>query len=327
MTGPMTGASPGLVPPRELALRIGVLLAVTAVGAGLLFLVQGPTIASSRLTHRIWNLGHIGLFGSLTALSFWVLKERLQPRSSWVIHAVVIGAVALVGGISEGLQTWFAREASWSDAGRNLVGALLATAFLCPGRPLNRRETLGLRVLAVSLLIVALLPLMRTAADEFLRAQQFPVLSDFTTRFERDRWVATYGSEAQITDELSEQTGGKVLRVDLGSRQYAGIALSCPFGDFSKFKTLRIRIFNSASIPLDVACRINDLEHNNEWWDRFSEKVDLEPGWNELSFDVQTIRDRPRDRQMNMAEIRVLMLFRPRPSLPETIYISKVWLE
>lgn len=320
----------GLVTSRQLMVRVSVLMGIGAIGAVLLFLVQGPTIASSRLTHRIWNLGHSGLFGTLTALTFWVFRERLQPMNSWRVHASVVGSVALLGGGAEILQTLFNREASLDDAWRNIVGAFLATAFLCPAKPLARPTRIKLQFLAVTFFIVALLPLMRTAGDEYLRHRQYPVLSDFTTRFERDRWVATYGSRAWISDKLEKETGRKSLRVDLGSRLYSGVALSCPFGDFGPHEKLHLKIWNDSKVPVDLVCRVNDLEHhdhNNEWYDRFFEDFDLDPGWNEVAFSIDKIRKSPRDRDMNMAEIRVLILFRPRPSLPRTIYIDKVWLE
>jgi len=307
--------------------RLASLMLIAAGGATLLFLVQGPTIASSRLTHRIWNLGHIGLFGTLTALTLWVLKERLQPRNSWLVHAAVVSSVAVLGGAAEVLQTMFNREASWDDAWRNIVGAFLATTFFCPAKPLARRTRLALRALALTFLVVALFPLMRTSVDEYLRHQQYPVLSDFTTRFERDRWVPTYGSHARISDEMEKVTGRKALRLDLGRRLYAGVALSSPFGDFGAHEELHLHIFNAANASVDMVCRVNDLEHNNEWYDRFFQNFDLKPGWNDVVFSVDKMRQSPRDREMNMAEIRVLILFRPRPSLPRTIFIDKVWLE
>jgi VanZ family protein len=316
-----------LATSRQMLIRVSVLMLIAAVGATLLFLVQGPTIASSRLTHRIWNLGHIGLFGTLTALTFWVFKERLQSANAWWVHGAVVGTVAIVGGAAEVIQTMFDREASLDDAWRNVVGACLATAFLCPARPLARRTRLILRLVAVTCLIIALFPVMRTANDEFLRYRQYPVLSDFTTRFERDRWVPTYGSRARISDKLEKETGRRALRVELGSQLYSGVGLSCPFGDFGPHENLRLHIWNDAAVPVDLVCRVNDLEHNNEWYDRFFESFELQPGWNDVAFGIDKIRESPRDRDMNMAEIRVLILFRPRPSLPRTIYIDKVWLE
>lgn len=316
-----------LVTSRQILIRVSAFMLIAAIGATLLFLVEGPTIASSRLIHRIWNLGHIGLFGTLTALTFWVFKERLQPVNAWWVHGAVVGTVAILGSMAEVIQTLFDREASLDDAWRNVVGACLATAFLCPARPLSRRTRLILRLVAVTFLIIALFPLMRTASDELFRNRQYPVLSDFTTRFERDRWVATYGSRAWISDKLEKDTGRKALRVELGSELYSGVALSCPFGDFGPHENLRLHIWNDAAVPVDLACRVNDLEHNNEWYDRFTDRFELQPGWNDVAFSIDKIRNSPRDREMNMAEIRVLILFRPRPSLPRTIYMDKVWLE
>lgn len=313
---------------RQAVIRGLVLLGVASIGAGLLFSIGGPTIVASRLTHRIWDLGHLGLFGTLTALSFWALYDRCskwRPRS---VNCAVLGTVFLVGAVTEWLQAMVGREASWEDVGRNLVGAFLVAAFFNPGSPpLARPVRHGLKVVAIAALVWALIPLMRTSYDEYQRYQQFPTLSDFTAKFERDRWVATYGSKAELSRDLSEQTGRESLKVELGSDLYAGIALSSPFRDFRLYKRLHLKIFNPSPRVLDMTCRINDLAHDNEWSDRFSRPFDLKPGWNEVAFSVDEIRHSPQNREMEMSKVRVLMLFRPQPSPTETIYVDKVWLD
>jgi uncharacterized membrane protein HdeD (DUF308 family) len=313
---------------RQAVIRGLVLLGIASIGAGLLFFVEGPTIVASRLTHRVWDLGHLGLFGTLTALSFWALRDRCRKWRPWSIHCTVLGTVLVVGAVTEWVQAMVGREASWEDVGRNLVGAFLISAFFNPALPpLTRSLRHGLQAAALASLLWAVVPVMRTSYDEYQRYQQFPTLSDFTTRFERDRWVATYGSNAEINTDLMGQTGRKSLKVYLGSDLYSGIILSSPFRDFGQYERLHFRILNTATHALDMTCRINDLAHNNEWNDRFSRPFDLQPGWNTLTFTVDEIRRAPRDREMKMSQVRVLMLFRPQPSPQETIYIDKVWLD
>jgi VanZ family protein len=312
---------------RQMAFRLTVLAVVGFIGASLLFLVPGPNLSSSRLTHRIWNLGHPGLFGILSGLTFWVFKERLEAWNTWTLHACTVGLVFIVGGSTELIQTAFGREASWDDVGRNLVGAFLVSAFFSPTKPLDRPIRIGLRVIAVAFLCVVFIPVSRTAIDLYYRNQQHPILADFSTRFELDRWLPTFDSSARMSDRFGEETGRNCLEVNLGSELYAGVALTSPFGDFNGHENLRLRIYNSDELPLALVCRLNDLAHDNAWYDRFTKEFHLQPGWNTVRFSLDEIKNAPRDRQMNLSEIRVLLLFRSEPSLRKTVYIDRLWLD
>ncbi len=76
-------------------------------------------------------------------------------------------------------------------------------------------------------------------------------------------------------------------------------------------------------MPLHL--RINDTFHvlsNRDYDDRFNLVLQLEPGWNPVTLDLDEIRRQPKLRQMDMSSIDNLSFFTYRQKTDNTFYFD-----
>ncbi len=309
----------------SIKVRIRFVLFLLLVGAPMFF-IGGPGAHGSRSFVALWDLGHVLFF----ALTSWLLHKLLRarfPETSLIIIQIYIFLIVLIAGITvERLQVFFdGRSPSFHDILRNQLGYLIIVAFFDFGEGQLKKELRSALQLSVALLLVmALCPLGRAVIDEQIAARQFPVLSDFETPFEIDRWAA----EKKLTVQKGIARHGKYsLKVQLTTNTYSGVGLIHFPGDWSEFKNLYISVFYPEDGQLELVCRIHDSEHNNEYADRFNKRFVLEKGWNDLVISLADIERAPVDRFLNISKIENLKLFVVRQEKERIIYIDNVHLE
>ncbi len=79
-----------------------------------------------------------------------------------------------------------------------------------------------------------------------------------------------------------------------------------------------------------MTLRINDLAHDlgeNAYNDRFNTNLVLPPGEHSFRLDLDTVREAPSGRSMDMQNIRRLGLFVSRLPEPGTVYLRDIRLE
>jgi VanZ family protein len=303
----------------------GVLWLLIVIPAGLLF-AGGPGPDAARSLSRAWDLGHVVAFFAWTAL--WLrtgAAARMPRRKRW---AATLAMCALVAVLTEGAQWLAGRDASVHDASRDMLGGLLALAWLDSARghltPVLRRAG---RAGSLVVLGAALAPLAAALADEQLGRLAFPVLADFETPFEADRWE---GSAAHAIDPSRASHGNASLRVELIPADYSGVALVRAPRDWRGYRRLRLEAFNAGTETLEVFGRIHDGEHDRRgpsYGERYNTAFRLTPGWTALTIDLAAAERGPAARHLDMSDIRGFMLFVSRLPAPCTIFLDNVRLE
>ena len=305
-------------------LRLWIHVTLLAAGSVLLFL-GGPGYDSSRSFKHFWDIGHIVYFALLADL---LARQRVINQMPVAGHWTAILVITLIAGVSiEFLQYGTARTPDIGDVLRDLTGSLLVLVFGAGGsalKPVIWRRSLQFAVLA--LLLVQLAPLARSLIDEAIAIRQFPLLSDFDTPFEIDRWGGSAGLSVVSMPTISES---KLLRLSLTTARYSGTALDYFDGNWSSAQSLQIRLYNPDTNPLQITCRIHDLKHTDgtqEYEDRFNRSFLLAPGWTRLEIDLKDVEQSPAGRRMDMSRISGLGIFVI--SLPENrlLYLDTVRL-
>lgn len=295
-----------------------------AIGSVLLFL-GGPDYYSSRSFKHLWNAGHIVYFALLTGLlSRWHFIAQMSLARQWII----ILLVTLLAGVSiEFMQYGTERTPDAGDVLRDLTGSLLVLVFGLSKSALQHAGwRLSLRVTVLALLLVQLWPLTKSLIDEVIACQQFPVLSNFETPFEIDRWD---GNDKLSVDSIPSISRGKILKLSLTTDQYSGVMLNHFDGNWVSARTLRISFYNPDATLLQITCRIHDHQHTDgyeEYEDRFNRSFILMQGWNHIEIDLDEVEDSPADRSMDMRHIRGLGIFVVSLPEPRLLYLDNVQL-
>ena len=302
------------------------LVGICLACATLLF-VGGADLFHTRSFKYAWDLGHIvaGFVWTLLLLHAWPRLTAASYRRQVLVLLLVCG---IGGGMIEVLQGSFGRLSSWSDMGRNIIGCLLTLAFLAPKRhTLARPWRRCLQIGAVGLLLIAALPLALALIDEWTAWRRFPVLSDFETAFEKDRWS---GNATLSIDNAIVRHGQASLRIDLTTARYSGAALNYFPGDWRGWHAIAFSIYNPDPEPLRLTCKINDRRHDisgYRYTDRFNRSLVIAPGWHRVRIPLAEVANAPLGRRMDLGRITEFNLFTVDLTAQRTIYLDDLALE
>jgi VanZ family protein len=198
------------------------ILSVITIVCSVFLFFGGPGYYSPRSFKYLWDIGHIVFFCALSTL--FLLSWSTYKEMSFVRQCVAVVLIAFILGILiEWVQAGGKRTADILDVGRNLIGTLVAISFLAPAKKTVPKKLLrALRLLVILMVIAAVLPFAKAVADEVLARMQFPVLSDFETPLEIDRWS---GDSDLSIDHTFSFHGQSSLRAVLNTPLYSGVDL------------------------------------------------------------------------------------------------------
>ncbi|KAA1176205.1 succinyl-CoA synthetase subunit beta [Marinobacter salinexigens] len=280
--------------------------------APLLFL-GGPGYSSGPLFKSAWNLGHIGLFALATlGIQPW---RWLQGWRLWLIPS---GILLIIGVGIEVIQSGLDRQEDWHDVVRNLMGLWLVLAWFPQAR---RTRQIKLATLATALLVaLEILSTAVVAYRQFEVHRQLPRLYDFN----HDNPGLYWGG--RVSTEPAPNSG---LRITLGTEKYSGATLNNLPNNWRGYKTLVIGLENPDNTPLAMTLRIHDVAHedNNAYSDRFNKRLQLAAGHNSFTIPLETIRQAPENRNMDMSLIRRLGLFATQLPYPRSVILTDLRLQ
>jgi len=119
------------------------------------------------------------------------------------------------------------------------------------------------------------------------------------------------------------------MRVQFGCELYSGIFIDRMPRNWSVYKTLSLDFYLPESVPLDLTCRIHDIEHTageQKYSDRFNRTLHLVPGLNRIEISLAEVRQAPHDRELDLRHIAGLGLFTTGLALPRTLFVQNIQL-
>jgi hypothetical protein len=213
------------------------------------------------------------------------------------------------------------------DLIRDIIGGLVAISFWAPARKTISIARLRIwQAISATLVAMAFFPLTTAILDEITALKQFPVLADFESRFEIDRW--TGDAEFSIDHEIYYH-GKASLKIELNTSLYSGAGLKYFPENWQHYNELQLSIFNPDSEPIQLTCRIHDRQHTQGlqlYEDRFNRKFSISSGWNLIRIQLNQIENAPRKRKMAINQIQGLGIFATNLSKPKTVYVDYVRL-
>ena len=290
----------------------------------ILFFIGGPDYHSPRSLKSFWNLGHILYFAFLPLLLFsfspW---KRFKPALQL---SVIFGTTLGLGALVEFFQYGFNRTPDMGDIFRNMIGACIAIVFLLPIRnSVPKTPMLIFKTITVILVLSQFYPIVIDLTDEHHARRDFPILSDFQTPYQINRWTG----DAAITIENIGSQGNRAMRADLTTQVYSGVALKYFPADWQQYQWFQFRIFNPSADAINITCRIHDKKHTQDvqrYQDRFNKSQFLSQGWNTITINLEEVRRAPEKRQMDLGQVYGVGIFSSRLPHPRKIYIDDVRL-
>ncbi len=286
-----------------------------------LFFIGSPEDYSPRSLKHAWNMGHIIYFAILPLAI--ILCINIENIKSWHQISIAFGMAVVFGTLLELFQSSFGRTFDVFDLMRNVIGAMVGVSFICP----VRRVIPGvIKLLTLGLVATQLYPIAEALSDEYHMRRDFPILSDFETPFQIQRWE---GSATMSVVKDIGSTKSRALKAVLPITKYPGVSLKYFLPDWHLYKRFQFKVYSPYPKPLSLTCRIHDEAHEEavqHFDDRFNKTFQINSGWNTISIDLIEVGQAPKNRLMDLTSIRGIIIFAVSPALPLTIYIDDLRL-
>lgn len=234
-------------------------------------------------------------------------------------HIIVISVFSVsIGILIELIQPYLGRDRSLVDVVYDVIGVGFSILFFSVN--IHSKRTL----MVSFFLIVSAFPLFK-----YWLWWQVNHSSDILT-FERIWEPLTYASDKDVHLEIvqfDDALSNRIGKLTLGSQPtYPGLNLDHPKLNWSRFSTLHweLKSLNDTSFMMNL--RIHDIDHNNEYADRFNYRFEVKPGLNKYRLKLSDIKHGPKARELDLSKIRNLKFFITRPDKTTTVYIDNVKL-
>jgi len=270
-----------------------------------------------------------------------VARQIGEPRGwSVATHYAVafIGAIGL-GVLSEGIQSLSAsRQAEWSDLWHDILGAGCALGLYATyDRNLSGAATVWreaprkplVHAGVALLMLVALSPVLIWSYAYWDRAVRFPMLCQFSSDWEL-LFVRPMGSDltvGPVPTGWKKPHGDSVGQIVFYPNTYPGIRIDEPYPDWRGYERFSLEVYSELPEPQTLVLRIDDAHHNQEHADRFNQVVSIFPGLNHIKISLDDIRQAPVERDLDLSQIKTVMLFAVGPSETFSLYVDNLRLE
>ena len=289
-----------------------VLRIVLLIGAVIVF---NDFDSNHRFTAALKNWGHVAVFFLASHLLLDVLRDWIGQR-----RLRLIGIALFCLGIGVGIeliQPYFGRDRSLLDLLYDGVGIGAALLFHLA----NEVRKKVFRGLGCIVLILSAMQPVYFGTMVLARSWAVPYLAGFERFWEQDIWRAQEDSSAQIE---ANPAGGHWLRVEMQRGAYPGVAFPEIHHDWQGYRSLALRVFSPQAQTLTL--RIHDKKHNNDYDDRYNQRLSIQPGINDLVIPLNDVASAPKNRRMDLSQIQNLMLFAVSPEQSLTVYVDEVRL-
>lgn len=314
-------------------------IALLMIAILLVAVVFAPVPGDTRWVRTLHNSAHAPIFGCVALLALMLIRAR--PRFASFAPAgqygLALAAAFLLGVGTELLQIPAGRDASLEDALHDVIGAVAALGLFAV---FDRRVRLLSRagivrfvsgVVGVVAFVIAVTPVTRAAIKYQQRDERFPVLADFTERYDR-YFILQKSAEfspAQLPAPWASRSGERALHVQLLDGPYPGMDFIELPSDWSAYSALAVDLTNPTQLGAQLVLRVHDAAHDNQLGDRFNRRIDLPPGTRQVvRIPLQDIAAGPRTRALDLRSVAGMIIFRTddSPRVSE-LYFSRAWLE
>jgi hypothetical protein len=302
---------------------LGIVIALVLV----IHLASPP--ASGLWLQTFANSVHVPFFGAI-ALSLFVFTGTMQNLDLGRRILISIGAAFLLGALSELAQIPGPRDASVEDLLSDWLGAA-GTVLFAAAFSRSTTSNVGLRrfaaIFGLSLLLIALWPLIRISAAYLERNYRVPSIATFDSRFGR-RFILAQHTSLQIIE--TAPSGRKIANVNLLKGAWPGLVFHDIWPDWREYSTLVIEFGMPEATPLDLNVRVHDRVHrqsNQAHSDRFNMEYELQPGLQTLRIPLARIQKAPAGRKMDLSQIEGIVIFCSAKNAGRSFQLMSIRLE
>jgi len=279
-----------------------------------------------RIIDAVFNFGHLPLFGVVALVILWILNHRSWPVYDRRYYFIAFIITFFLGIITEVAQIFFPeRYFEIKDIVLDTLGAMTFLTLSYPFAENHLKKGTRCKIVSMFVIVLAAAPIIPATIDSISMMQDFPLISSFESCLETQRWKANDAFIARSKEHASH--GSYSLRTELSPGIYPGISLNYLQEDWRGYGTFSCDVFNPGEKPLRIVVRINDMNHNQEYDDRFNRAFILNPSSNTVVIDLKEVMGAPKGRRMDMGNIVNICIFSYNLDELRTLYFDNFRLD
>lgn len=261
------------------------------------------------LWNRLFDAGHLPLFFLASIVLYLALNQE-----SGVRRVVLAGAISLlIAAVTELVQPYLNRSASWSDFLNSALGVILGVGGIYVWFISQKRIWRLVHIFLVFICsFFVLLPAWYAWSAIKFRTSEHPVLGTFERSLELLLWSpigwSLGGKPSRILISQPFREGDSSSLQVSGNGRFVGVQFRSGKSDWSTLNLLKFDVY-SAVDEFPFFLRIDDKLENATYQDRFNKQFSLSKGWNRLEISIREIQDGPLHRQLNLKNIRGVFFF------------------
>ncbi|MDB4223188.1 VanZ family protein [Granulosicoccus sp.] len=270
----------------------------------------------SLLWSAIQNAGHFLIF---TALSFCFLALFKQDSLRRPIkHVAAVLALMSLGVLVELAQSTMPdRTASANDLMLDAAGILMGYIIFSLTRYFRLMSTksyIGLIICGLVTIYFATQPALRLSGYHLLKKGSPSIVSFGDPFVETIIRVSGRTSVELVENRLSADADSKrLLRMNFADDNYGGVIFHDTAKHWTDASYLVFKLHNTSDKSREIALRIHDHHHNNDYHDRYNTTLLVNPGANVYRLPITDIKilgnKRQNRRPLDMENIDEIQLF------------------
>tara|TARA_R110001592_G_scaffold205288_2_gene455789 strand:+ start:75 stop:998 length:924 start_codon:yes stop_codon:yes gene_type:complete len=287
----------------------------------LLLFVDVNNVISERLINALWPIGHMTVFLFWSALLLlYQPKIKAAPLKKQLL---ILTLFCFTFGIMiELIQPFFSRSREVEDLFLNYVGVLLSIILFS-------RQLIHwfYKIAYFGLLSYLLFPSLLTIYDEIRVQVEFPVLASFQQNIALTRWKSDQPLSLSTPKTLASLQ--KMMKITFVPQKYSGVALRYFKGDWQAYKSLTISFYNPNQQSLPLTLILTDRHYNKgkpNYQDRYENKLQIEPGFNEKTIPLSSISDGVMLRKMDLSKMAGVDFYMYQLDVPVPLYLNSLYL-
>lgn len=184
-------------------------------------------------------------------------------------------------------------------------------------------------MICILIIIVGIVPLSGLSLAYVQRYNAYPVLMDFGKSWTSHFIELQHAKVLKVSapQNLKTVTNQEVDKLILEVAEYPGVSIIEPYPDWSKYNDLVVELFYDKPQPVNLVLRVHDRRHDQDFYDRYNQKIIIVPGFNRVIVPLRLVQLAPRGRKMDMHKISGVVLFAANPSAEIDLYSVKLSLK
>lgn len=266
-----------------------------------------------------------------------MLRAFLGEKAISVQYVAACVLAMVLGILVEIWQKFHGRTAELIDVYNDGVGIVSFAAFyaiLDQRLKQNRTGWLKKRCLAlfgIVVLFVGLIPFFGTINLYRNRFAILPSLLDVEQPWQKKFYYVHSGKLEVVPppNDWPEEAirWPKVAKLTLNQNyNYPGLVYREPHPNWVGYRAIELDVLYGEKTPREFVFRAHDYLHNDDYSDRFSRVVQVQPGYQTFRFEMEEMKQLPNGRELDFSRIGGLGFFTLKLTNEITIYVGDIRL-